>query len=119
MATATTTTTPARSATAPNRTGGSSKFTQRKVSGYLVTALTWVLVFIFIFPVLWMIITSFKTEADAAAFPPSLFFDGTLDRYAEVFRRGMGLYLLNSLFLSVLSTLVVMGLAIPAAYATK
>ena len=82
-----------------------------------MTALTWVLVFIFIFPVLWMIITSFKTEADAAAFPPSFFFDATLDRYAEVFRRGMGLYLLNSLFVSVGSTIVVMGLAIPAAYA--
>ena len=32
-------------------------------------------------------------------------------------RRGMGLYLLNSLFVSVLSTVVVMLLAIPAAYA--
>jgi sorbitol/mannitol transport system permease protein len=58
---ATATATPTRAATAPTRSGGSSKFTQRKVSGYLVTALTWVLVFIFIFPVLWMIITSFKT----------------------------------------------------------
>jgi sorbitol/mannitol transport system permease protein len=114
---ATATATPQRAATAPTRTGGSSKFTQRKVTGYLVTALTWFLVFVFVFPVLWMIITSFKTEAEAASFPPSLFFDGTLDRYAAVFERGMGLYLLNSLFLSVLSTVVVMGLAIPAAYA--
>jgi sorbitol/mannitol transport system permease protein len=112
-----TTTAPATPATKPIRTGGSSKFTKRKTTGHLLTALTWLLVFIFVFPVLWMIITSFKTEADAASFPPSFLFDGTLDRYAEVFRRGMGLYLLNSLFLSVLSTVVVMGLAIPAAYA--
>ncbi len=98
---ATTTAIPTRSTSAPTRTGGSGKFTQRKVSGYLVTALTWVLVFIFIFPVLWMIITSFKTEADAAAFPPSFFFDATLQNYVAVFDRGMGLYLLNSLFVSV------------------
>ena len=50
--------------------GGSSKFTRRKIVGYLVTLLTWVLVFIFFFPVLWMLITSFKTEGQAAAVPP-------------------------------------------------
>ena len=75
------------------------------------------LVFVFVFPMLWMIITSFKTEADAAAFPPSFASGATFDRYADVFDRGMGLYMLNSLFVSVLSTIVVMALAIPAAYA--
>ncbi len=114
---ATATTTPTSGASAATRTSGSSRFTQRKVGGYAITALTWVLVFIFVFPVLWMIVTSFKTEEDAAAFPPTFFFDATLGRYADVFDRGMGLYLLNSLFVSVLSTLVVMALAIPAAYA--
>ena len=74
-----------------------------------------VFVFLFFFPVLWMIITSFKTEGQAASFPPQFFFTPTLDRYAEVFERGMALYLLNSLFLAVGSTVVVMLLAIPAA----
>ena len=82
-----------------------------------MTLLTWVLVFIFIFPVLWMIVTSFKTEGQAASFPPSFFFTPTLENYVAVFDRDMGLYLLNSLFVSVGSTIAVMGLAIPAAYA--
>ncbi len=94
-----------------------SRFTRRKVIGYLITLLTWVLVFLFFFPVLWMIVTSFKTEGQAASFPPEFFFTPTFDRYAAVFDRGMGLYLLNSLFVAVLSTVVVMLLAIPAAYA--
>jgi sorbitol/mannitol transport system permease protein len=94
-----------------------SRFTRRKVTGYLITLLTWVLVFLFFFPVLWMIVTSFKTEGQAASFPPEFFFTPTFDRYAAVFDRGMGLYLLNSLFVAVLSTVVVMLLAIPAAYA--
>jgi polyol transport system permease protein len=94
-----------------------SRFTRRKVIGYLTTLLTWVLVFLFFFPVLWMIVTSFKTEGQAATFPPEFFFTPTFDRYAAVFDRGMGLYLLNSLFVAVLSTVVVMLLAIPAAYA--
>jgi polyol transport system permease protein len=94
-----------------------SRFTRRKVTGYLITLLTWALVFLFFFPVLWMIVTSFKTEGQAASFPPEFFFTPTFDRYAAVFDRGMGLYLLNSLFVAVLSTVVVMLLAIPAAYA--
>jgi sorbitol/mannitol transport system permease protein len=94
-----------------------SRFSRRKVIGYLTTLLTWVLVFLFFFPVLWMIVTSFKTEGQAASFPPEFFFTPTFDRYAAVFDRGMGLYLLNSLFVAVLSTVVVMLLAIPAAYA--
>jgi polyol transport system permease protein len=100
----------------PERSG-SSRFTRRKVTGYFVTLLTWVLVFLFFFPVLWMIVTSFKNEGQAASFPPEFFFTPTFDRYAAVFERGMGLYLLNSLFVAVLSTVVVMLLAIPAAYA--
>ena len=115
----TTTTVPAR--TAPARAAqtrsGSSKFTRRKIVGYLITLLTWFLVLLFFFPVLWMVITSFKTEGDAASFPPDFFFIPTLDRYAAVFERGMGLYLANSAAVSILSTVAVMMLAIPAAYA--
>jgi polyol transport system permease protein len=96
---------------------GPNPFTRRKVAGYFITLLTWILVFLFFFPVLWMIVTSFKTEGQAATFPPQFFFTPTLDRYAAVFDRGMALYLLNSLFLAVGSTIVVMLLAIPAAYA--
>lgn len=96
---------------------GSSKFTKRKVVGYLLTALTWVVVLLFFFPVLWMILTSFKSEAVAAAYPPAFIPDWNLNSYREVFRRGMGLYLANSAMVAVLSTAAVMGLAIPAAYA--
>ncbi len=45
-------------------------FTRRKIGGYFLPLLTWVLVFLFFFPVLWMIVTSFKTEGQAASFPP-------------------------------------------------
>ena len=89
----------------------------RKVGKYVVTVLTWVLVFLFFFPVLWMIMNGFKSEADAASSTPKVFFAASLDRYTEVFRRGMGLYLANSAAVSVLSTVATMGLAIPAAYA--
>jgi sorbitol/mannitol transport system permease protein len=116
MATAVDASTPtATSAPAPARSA--SPFTRRKVGGYLVTALTWLVTFVFFFPVLWMILTSFKSEGVAASFPPKIIPDWTLDRYADVFDRGMGLYLANSAAVSILSTVAVMALAIPAAYA--
>lgn len=94
-----------------------NSLSHRKLVGSGITALTWVLVLMFFFPVGWMIFTSFKTEAAAASSTPTIFTPLTFDRYHEVFRRGMGLYLLNSAAVSILSTVVVMLFAIPAAYA--
>ena len=104
------------SPTRPTRSR-SSAFTRRNAGGYLITALTWLVTFVFFFPVLWMVLTSFKSEGVAASYPPKIIPDWTLDRYVNVFERDMGLYLLNSAAVSILSTLAVMALAIPAAYA--
>lgn len=106
--------------TRPARSTGAGRrptITRRKVGGLIVTVITWVLVFLFFFPVLWMVLNSLKSEAGAAAFPPRIVADFGFDRYVQVFERGMGLYLANSAAVSILSTVVVMALAIPAAYA--
>lgn len=88
-----------------------------KAGPIALTIVTWVIVLLFFFPVAWMILNGFKTEAAAASATPKIFTEYSLDQYREVFRRGMGLYLLNSLAVSLLSTVIVMALAIPAAYA--
>jgi sorbitol/mannitol transport system permease protein len=82
-----------------------------------VTALTWVLVLIFFFPVAWMVFTAFKPEHQAATMPPTFAPGLTLDGFQAVFDRGMLPYLLNSFSASLGSTLLVLALAIPAAYA--
>lgn len=71
----------------------------------------------FFFPVFWMVLTSFKQEADAATSPPKLFFSPTLDQYSAVFDQGIGPAMLNSLFATGVSTLVVLLLGVPAAFA--
>ena len=76
-----------------------------------------VLFFVFVFPVIWMVLTSFKQETDAASSPPTWFFHPTLDQYATVFDRNITPYLLNSLMASIFSTALVIVLAMPAAYA--
>jgi len=90
---------------------------RRRTRGALLTALTWLVGLGFFFPVFWMVLTSFKREADAYTDPPTLFFEPTLDQFRNVFERGALPYLANSLFATVVSTLLVLLLAVPAAYA--
>jgi sorbitol/mannitol transport system permease protein len=84
-------------------------------------ALAWVTALIFFFPVLWMVLNSFKSEQDANR-SPNFNFDPTLDRYSEVTESVGGLLsfgeaFMNSVVVVLLSTLIVLALAIPAAYA--
>ena len=69
------------------------------------------------FPIFWMILTSFKSEADAFTFPPPLFFHPTLDQY-EVALGASGYfhYLANTILITGLSTLIALLLGVPAAY---
>jgi sorbitol/mannitol transport system permease protein len=83
------------------------------------SAVAWILGFLIFFPILWTILTSFKTELEAFAIPPKfLFFDWTLENYALVQERSDYLrYAMNSVILSLGSTLVSLIFAIPAAWA--
>ncbi len=83
-----------------------------------VTALAWAIAFLIFFPVLWTILTSFKTEAEAFSLPPKfLAFDWTTENYATVQERSNYLrFAWNSIVLSVGSTLVALLFAVPAAW---
>lgn len=83
----------------------------------LITAITWFLVAIFFFPVLWMVLNAFKSENDAASSTPLLFFTPDFGGFVTAQKRGMGDYLLNSLMAAGGATVVIVLLAIPAAYA--
>src|SRR6266568_6404367 len=81
------------------------------------TALTYLLVFLLIFPVLWMVLTGLKTEIAAITIPPTLFFQPTLDQFRLAIDGGFGAYLFNSATAALISTALAMILGIPAAYA--
>lgn len=87
------------------------------VKDVALTTFTWVVVFLVIFPVLFMVSTAFKTETDAASFPPQWLAPVTFENFDKVFDRGFNLFLVNSLIASIGSTILVMILAVPAAYA--
>jgi len=89
---------------------------QRRI---FTTAAAWAVGFILFFPILWMALTSFKTELEAFSTPPKfLFFDWTLENFGIVQERSNYLkFAGNSIILSLGSTLVGLVFAVPAAWA--
>jgi len=80
----------------------------------------WVIGMLWIFPVAWTVLTSFKTEQDASA--QTLHQGLTVARYSDVSHSTEGTLSLataftNSLIIVLVSTTIVMLLALPAAYA--
>lgn len=90
---------------------------RRDPKGGLLTAFTWIISIGFFFPVLWMVVTAFKKEADANTNPPTFLFTPTLEQFRNVFDAGIATPLLNSVFATVASTILVLLLGIPAAFA--
>lgn len=98
--------------------------TTRRRSNYplgllaLRTVAAWGVTLLLFFPLGWLLLTAFKTELQAIAVPPELFFVPTLENFHEVQERSdYLLYAKNSVITSVVSTLLGLMLAAPAAYA--
>ena len=85
----------------------------------LNTTLAWAIGLLIFFPILWTILTSFKTEGQAISDPPVfLFFDWTLENYGVVQERSdYTRYLWNSIIIAFGSTALGLLVAIPAAWA--
>jgi len=77
----------------------------------------WAITLLIFFPLFWLFLTSFKTELQAISVPPLLTFTPTLENFTEVQERSdYLLYAKNSLITSVLSTVLGLLIAAPAAY---
>ena len=85
--------------------------------GVILTGLAWIVGVLFVLPVIWMLLTSFHNENDAAKNPPDVAAPLTLDGYRSFFDTGPWPSIANSLTASIVSTLLVILLAFPAAYA--
>jgi sorbitol/mannitol transport system permease protein len=86
-------------------------------SRFSLSTLAWFLGLLFFFPVFWTLLISFRQEVDAGTFPPKWIAPFTLENYEKVFKVGAKSFLLNSAIASIGSTIVILALAFPAAYA--
>ncbi|MDP9260665.1 MAG: carbohydrate ABC transporter permease [Actinomycetota bacterium] len=93
---------------------------ESRISVLALGTAAWLIGMVWIFPVAWTLLTSFKTEQDASA---QTFHQGlTVARYSDVSHStegtlSLGTAFTNSLVVVVVSTVIVMLLALPAAYA--
>jgi sorbitol/mannitol transport system permease protein len=78
--------------------------------------LAWVVAIAFFLPILWMLITAFKPESAAETWPPRFVFSPTLSEF-RLAVTGMRPFLIHSVIATVGSTILVLLLGVPAAYA--
>jgi sorbitol/mannitol transport system permease protein len=80
--------------------------------------LAWVLALLFFFPIFWMVLTSFKTDADAVKPEFLFFFTPTLENYFNMTENyDYWRFAINSGITSVFATLFTLSVGVPAAYA--
>lgn len=88
-----------------------------KKKSYLLYIFIIIITLLFAFPLLWIVMSSFKTQTDIIASPPAWVFKPTLENYISVFvENDFGRYLANSSLIAVASTLLSLLLGLPAAY---
>lgn len=91
---------------------------RQKVWGHVLSAVTLLLAFLMFFPILWMAITSFKTEQLAIAFPPRIVFMPTLENwYAAIVNSPFLEYMWNTVIITFFSIVLALILGLPTAYA--
>ncbi|WP_419925760.1 carbohydrate ABC transporter permease [Candidatus Poriferisocius sp.] len=104
------------------RTGGTgTEVGKKRAVSFLLGLLSWGVALVFFFPIFWMVLNGFKEEIDANT-DPKLVFDPTFDRFDEVTSQTQGLLgfreaFMNSVWAVSISTILVLVLAVPAAYA--
>lgn len=86
----------------------------KKIRFYLLLI---IVVLPFIFPLIWILTSSFKTQEQIITIPPQWIFQPILENYKRVFvENDFGLYLFNSSVIAVLSTSLSLLIGLPTAY---
>ncbi len=83
----------------------------------LYYTLLWAISLLFVAPVAWIVLASFKTRADILAVPPKLVFEPTLQNYVDLFhRQSLLLQIGNSVLLSVAAVCIAVVVSFLAAF---
>ena len=91
----------------------------RRIRTVVLVVVAALLLAVWAFPVLWALLTSFKTERDVLAYPPTIIFEPTLRNYRDVLFGSASILpnLISSTIVAGASTILTLFFAIPAAYA--
>lgn len=91
---------------------------KQRLKNRIAVIAAWIIAILMFFPIFWLFLTSFKTELQAIAVPPKLFFAPTLENFSLIEERtDYFRYAWNSVVTSFGGTALAMLIAIPSAYA--
>jgi ABC-type sugar transport system, permease component len=99
------------------RRGGQPRSARKRWASVGMATGAWVSSLVLFFPIAYMVLKSFQTEQVAASAVPQLIFAPTFEHYIEAFDSGIWPFVINSFLVTAISTLVVIALALPAAWA--
>ena len=89
-----------------------------KTGRFSRAAMAWVIGLLFFFPIFWMVLTSFKTDADAVKPEFIIFFQPTLENYLNMTENyDYWRFAQNSVITAVFATIFALAVGIPCAYA--
>jgi multiple sugar transport system permease protein len=93
--------------------------TLKRVRLFVVMAIAAIFLLAWVFPIIWSILNSLKTDQDVLAYPPKLMFSPTLEPYRDVLFGSAAILpnLISSFIISIGTTIITMLMAVPAAYA--
>ena len=89
------------------------------VRNALLFAAVSILLFVWVFPLIWAVIVSLKSESEVLAYPPRVVFTPTFRNYADALFSGISIApsLITSFIVSTATTVLTIVMAVPAAYA--
>ena len=90
---------------------------KRGLSTWLMNSLMVVVAGLFVAPVLWALMSAFKTQAEIRLSPWALPTRPEWGNFEQAWQGDMGLYLLNSVIVTALAVAIILVLSAPAAYA--
>lgn len=90
---------------------------RKRIRKIVATVFISILALVYMFPLIWTVLFSFKTKVDSLSYPPKIFSSFTLQNYREVWANSEFLvYTKNSLIISLLTCFIGIVLGVPAAY---
>ena len=91
---------------------------KKKKTSILLTALSIVSGFLIVFPIIWLVLSSFKPSNELFSYPLHLFpRNFTIEHYKNVMQGGFLTYIYNSMFLAVVGTLITLAISAMCGYA--
>ena len=90
-----------------------------KWRNFVLVAFASVLLLLWVFPLIWAVLVSLKSESEVLAYPPNVIFDPISQNYKEALFGDISIVpsLITSAIVSISTTFLTILLAVPAAYA--